>query len=89
MNWIQYSKIMNRSDIISYKINQLKEVVIMCLPQGALYINEVKAENSISFTDNPSADEIQDSFKMWKNAKTILYVVNKQIKKEYLRKDYI
>jgi hypothetical protein len=55
------------------------------LPQGELYINEVKRENSIAFTDNPSDDEIQEYFDMWKTAKTIIYVVNKQIKKTYTR----
>ncbi len=57
----------------------------MRLPQGELYINEIKRENSIAFTDNPSDDEIRKYFDRWKKAKTIIYVVNKEVKKIYTR----
>jgi hypothetical protein len=55
------------------------------LPHGELFINEVKKENSIAITDNPDEKEIQEYFAMWKSAKTIIYVVNKEVKKIYTR----
>ena len=58
------------------------------LPTGEVFINEIKTENSIAFTDNPSDNEIKEYFKDWKNATKIIYKRDNTIR-VYVRKDYI
>lgn len=58
------------------------------MPNGEIFINEVKNENSICITDNPDKSEIKYLFKEWKNAEKLIYVKG-NFKKEFERKDYI
>lgn len=58
------------------------------MPSGEIFMNEVKRENSVSFTDNPSRNEITELFKRWAKAEKLIYTSGKT-RREYLRKDYI
>lgn len=57
---------------------------MLTLPEGQIYVNKVKLGNSICFTDNPTKEEIQKYFEMWKDAERLIYV-NGDIKEIYSR----
>lgn len=56
----------------------------MRLPNGKIFMNEVKEKYCIAITDNPQADEIEYYFKIY-NAEKLIYI-NGEIKKEYYSK---
>lgn len=55
----------------------------MRLPNGKIFMNEVKEKCCIAITDSPQADEIEYYFKIY-NAEKLIYI-NGEIKKEYLK----
>ncbi len=57
------------------------------LPSGEIFINEIKRENSVCFTDSPEKQLIIDLFERWKKAATLIYVKG-NIKKVYNREDF-
>lgn len=58
------------------------------MPEGEIYVNEVRHSTCVSITDNPDKEEITSYFKMYKNAEKLIYVRG-NFRKEFLRENYL